>query len=177
VRERITRLRHDRGVVIDASAPGQALPPDEFRRLLARSRFVLCPRGYGSSSFRLFETLKAGRVPVIVADEWLPCTGPDWSAFSLTVREDSVHTIPALLEQAEGRYAQMQQAARRAWAEWFAPEVVFHRTVDWCLDLARHQPESRRWDDLAYRLGRCRPSMLRWHWAGRQWRQRLKAAA
>ncbi len=177
VREHIARLRHPRGEVIDASLPGQGLAPAAFRRLMARSRFVICPRGYGSSSFRLFETLRAGRVPVIVSDEWIPCAGPDWSAFSLTVREDQVHALPALLEQAEARHAQMQRAARQAWAEWFAPDVAFHRTVEWCLDLARHQPASRQWDDRLYRWGRWRPSMLRWHWEGRHWRRRLRAAA
>lgn len=168
VRARIARLRHERGLVIDASVSGQYLALDDFRRLVARSRFVLCPRGYGSSSFRLFETLKAGRVPVIVSDEWIPCTGLNWPGFSLTVREDSVHTIPALLEQADRHYAQLQEAARHAWAEWFAPNVIFHRTVEWCLDLARQQPASRRWDDLAQRLGRLRPKILRWQWACRQ---------
>ncbi|MFQ6537962.1 MULTISPECIES: exostosin domain-containing protein [Aphanothece] len=177
VRERIARLRHPRGVVIDACLPDRGLAPAAFRRLLARSRFVLCPRGYGSSSFRLFETLRAGRVPVIVSDEWIPCSGPDWPSFSLMVREDKISSLPALLEKAETQYAQMQQAARRAWAEWFATDVVFHRTVEWCLDLARHQPASRRWDDRHYRLGRWRPSMLRWQWAGRHWRRRLRAAA
>ena len=30
-----------------------------------RSKFFLCPRGTGTSSIRLYETLSAGRVPVI----------------------------------------------------------------------------------------------------------------
>lgn len=177
VRAHIGRLRHPRALVLDASLPGQAVPADAFSRLLERSKFVLCPRGYGTSSFRLFETLRAGRVPVIVSDDWVPCTGPDWQAFSLHVREADVEQIPRLLEQAEVGHAAMQAAARETWADWFAPDVVFQRTVDWCLDLQRHQPASRAWDDVACRLGRWSPAMLRWHWAGRAWRRRLKALA
>ena len=177
VRERIARLRHARALLIDANQPGQALVPADFRRILARSRFVLCPRGFGSSSFRLFETLRAGRVPVIVSDAWIPCTGPDWPSFSVTVREDQVSTLPALLEELEVRQVHMQQAARQAWAEWFAPDVVFHRIIECCLDLARHQPASREWDDRLYRIGRLRPSMLHWQWSGRHWSRRLKVSA
>jgi Exostosin family len=40
-----------------------------LRDLMADSRFVLCPRGEGLSSIRLFETMAVGRIPVIIADD------------------------------------------------------------------------------------------------------------
>lgn len=177
VRARLLQLSHPRAVLIDASIPGQSLASMAYRHLLARSRFVLCPRGYGSSSFRLFETLRAGRIPVIVSDEWIPCSGPSWPSFSLTIREDQVGFVPEILEEKDCHYLDMQQAARQAWAEWFAPDVIFHRLVEWCLELHSYHPDARQWDDRLYRLGRLRPSMLRWYWAGRQWRRHLRASA
>lgn len=36
------------------------------------SYFVLCPRGLASYSHRILETLSLGRVPVIIADNWVP---------------------------------------------------------------------------------------------------------
>jgi hypothetical protein len=38
------------------------------------SKFALAPRGYGRSSFRFFEILKLGAIPVYIWDdkEWLP---------------------------------------------------------------------------------------------------------
>lgn len=40
---------------------------------LRQSMFILCPRGSGVSSYRLYETLSAGRIPVYVTDDrWLP---------------------------------------------------------------------------------------------------------
>ena len=54
-----------------------------YREVLARTRFVLCPRGRGTSSLRLYETLAAGQVPVIISDQWVPPRGPDWERFSL----------------------------------------------------------------------------------------------
>lgn len=53
------------------------------------SRAVLCPRGYGRTSFRLFETLQLGLVPIYVYDDlcWLPYYDSiGWRNFSLLVR-------------------------------------------------------------------------------------------
>jgi hypothetical protein len=175
VRKSITRLRHPRALIIDASHPDRGLSGADFIDVLLRSKFVLCPRGYGSSSFRLFETLRAGRVPVIISDEWIPCTGPDWSSFSLIVPEAQVDGLSDMIEEAEQRHTMMRQAVKHAWAEWFAPDITFHRIVEWCLEVAAEQPGYRAIDDHLYQLSRYRPSMLRWHWEGRVWRQQLRA--
>jgi hypothetical protein len=39
-----------------------------FREVMSRSMFILCPRGRGTSSIRLYEALAAGRVPVVISD-------------------------------------------------------------------------------------------------------------
>lgn len=36
----------------------------EYCRILARSKFVFCPRGYGTSSFRIAESLQYGCMPI-----------------------------------------------------------------------------------------------------------------
>lgn len=40
-------------------------PLKEYCKILARSRFVLCPRGYGASSFRTAEALQYGAMPFL----------------------------------------------------------------------------------------------------------------
>jgi hypothetical protein len=144
VRGAILELRHPDGMVEDTSTfdafASAADPGPAHRRyaeVLARSRFVLCPRGVGTSSIRLFETLQAGRVPVILSDAWVPPRGPAWDEFSLRVPEREVAGLPALLQAEEGRWSEMARRAREAWEEWFAPEVVFHRTVESCAELLR----------------------------------------
>jgi hypothetical protein len=82
---------------------------------------VLCPRGIGTSSFRLFETLQSGRVPVILSDSWVPCAGMDWDAFSLRVRERDIGRLPEICLASESRWESMARAGRRAWEEWFSP--------------------------------------------------------
>jgi hypothetical protein len=103
--------------------------------MISRSKFVLCPRGYACSTWRLFETMKAGRVPVIISDQWVPPEGPAWETFSLRVRENQISGIPELLERYEPKAELMAHEARLAWEEWFSKETVFHRIVEWCLSL------------------------------------------
>lgn len=151
LRRAVMRLAHPRAHLEDTSGSFRAFSGDPPRRTLVqryaevvgRSRFVLCPRGGGQSSFRLFESLSAGRVPVILADQWVPPQGPAWDECSLRVAEREVGSIPDRLEALERDSAEMGRRARQEWERWFGPEVLFHRMVETCLDLRarRRAPE------------------------------------
>lgn len=153
IRRRVMRLQHPDGVLLDSSSDAQrsasGVDPatgddpflERFTSLTTDSAFVLCPRGGGASTFRIFEAMMLGRAPVIVSDQWVPPSGPKWERFSLRVPEREVETIPELLEAHRGAAPEMGAAARAAWLEWFSPEVSFHRTVDWCLELAARADE------------------------------------
>lgn len=106
-----------------------------YRELLSRSRFVLCPRGKGTSSFRLYETLAAGRVPVIISDDWLPPRGLDWSRFSIRWPEKRPEGIITMLQERDSDWRAMAAAASDAYREFFAPEAAFHRIVTLCAEL------------------------------------------
>lgn len=112
----------------------------EFAELIARSRFVLCPRGIGVSSHRLFETMELGRVPVILSDGWVPPVGPDWPSFTLQVAERHWRQLPNVIEAANPFAAEMGERARRAWEEWFSPEIQFQRLAEWVEQLQRATP-------------------------------------
>ncbi|MGB0866930.1 MAG: exostosin domain-containing protein, partial [Granulosicoccaceae bacterium] len=72
-----------------------------FATTMAQSKFVLCPRGLGTSSFRLFETMQAGRAPVIIADSWVAPNQSDWS-FAIRIQENALDTLSdRLLAQAD----------------------------------------------------------------------------
>ncbi len=89
---------------------------DRRRRFLEtvfRSKFVLCPRGAGTSSIRLYETLAAGRVPVILSDRWIPPVGPVWESFSIRWPQSSVNALPEMLERMEPQADEMGRQARR----------------------------------------------------------------
>ncbi|HEY3673394.1 MAG TPA: exostosin family protein [Acidimicrobiia bacterium] len=110
-----------------------------FAEVLFRSKFVLCPRGHGTSSIRLFEALAAGRVPVIVSDDWVPPLGPDWD--SISVRWPERGPFDALLrrlEELEPAATEMGVRARAAFDEWLRLPVLFDRVAELFAGLAAH---------------------------------------
>lgn len=133
VREAIVHLPTDDARIQDTrDAP---IDQRSYADSIRNAAFALCPRGGGTASFRLFEAMLLGRAPVIVADGWVPPTGPDWDSFSLRVAESDVASIPALLRERAGEAAAMGRAAHDAWRDWFSPEVSFHRVVESLLEL------------------------------------------
>ena len=47
-------------------------------------------------------------------------------------------------------------AARRTWDDWFGPNVVFHRIVEWCIDLFAERRVPERLARHAVQLMRAR---------------------
>jgi hypothetical protein len=138
LRRKLLELQHPRAVLQNTSSfPAffqKALSPQHrsYAEVMQRSKFVVCPRGGGTSSIRLFETLRAGRVPIIISDQWVAPDGPDWPSCSIRLAEQDIADLPRIAEAAEERWPQMAQAARQVWDEWFADEVLFDRIAD-CL--------------------------------------------
>jgi hypothetical protein len=46
-------------------------PDSTYVNNLLNHRIVLCPRGVGNSSYRIYESILAGAVPLILADDWV----------------------------------------------------------------------------------------------------------
>lgn len=72
IRQRMAeRLKKKPGIFIHDSADA-LLHPKQYFEIMQDSIFSLCPRGYGKSSFRLYEAIHAGSIPVYISDEhWL----------------------------------------------------------------------------------------------------------
>lgn len=147
LRERIFALSHPRGVVLrsgvnyfDETPSAEVIQKQEeqkkvYREVMERSKFVLCPRGEGLSSFRTYEVMAAGRVPVIIGDGWLPPQGTTWSDFALFIPESEIENIPAILERHEPQFDAMSQAARAAFEETYAPTKIFNHLINLCSEL------------------------------------------
>lgn len=166
VRDLVLALRDREAVLQDDShfdAYAQRInegdTPLRFAQLIGRSRFVLCPRGIGTGTNRLQEIMQCGRVPVILADEWVAPEGPAWDRFSVRVKEADVPRIPALLRTIDHQSAQMGQLAREAWEEWFAPDVTFHRMIEACADIVRTR---RVREEVSQRFPRPLPLYLQY---------------
>ncbi len=164
VRRRLMSIGHPRALMIDRRTAPCGPPPLpredyelEYARNIKQSEFVLCPRGGGTSSFRLFETMMLGRVPVIIADQWVAPRGPDWDSFSVRVKEAELDTIPRVLEGRASEAGLMGERARVAWLEWFSESVSFHRVVESCMELTESASSRSGMRRYAPRLQLLRP--------------------
>lgn len=93
----------------------------EYAKILEKSFFFLCPRGVGSSSIRLFEVMKAGRIPVIVSDDWIPVEGIPWNEFSIRVRERDISKIDSIIRSHSHSARELGRKAKQAWKDFCAP--------------------------------------------------------
>lgn len=102
-----------------------------------RSKFILCPRGAGPNSIRLFEALKLGIAPIIIADAWIPCEGPDWSSFALFIAEKDIASVEQRVRAIEPEFEERGRKARLAYETFFAPERYFNYLVDAAVSIRR----------------------------------------
>lgn len=70
-----------------------------FREIPKQSVFTLCPRGVAPWSFRTYEAILCGSIPVILADPWIPPFNNQlpWSRFSLHLPEEEIANVDSII--------------------------------------------------------------------------------
>jgi hypothetical protein len=129
IRPRILALQHPDGLLKAVTGTSATFMNESERapfqqgylQTILESQFVLCPRGYGTTSMRLFEVMQLGRTPVIIGDAWLPVSGIPWQEFAVFVPEAEVEQIPQILSASSHRAFEMGLRARAVWEEHFSP--------------------------------------------------------
>src|SRR6185503_15362179 len=116
VADSTTTYRHFTG---GADAPGDA--QRSYVEIALRSRFALCPRGWATSTLRLYEMMALGVAPVVIADRWVAPDGPDWKRFTIFVPERRVSEIPRILHERQDEWRELGAAAFAAFRECFSP--------------------------------------------------------
>lgn len=92
---------------------------------ILNSQFCLCPRGFGPSSFRIYEAMALGRCPVILSDKWVPPSGIDWKSCSLRIPERSWKKLPAILEKESSRARGLGLKARITYETYFKGDLIW----------------------------------------------------
>lgn len=69
---------------------------DEYNSIIANSKFTLSPIGYGRCSFRFFEAIYQGSIPVSIGDCIEPY-GIDFNEYGVKILEDKIEVIPEIL--------------------------------------------------------------------------------
>jgi hypothetical protein len=86
-----------------------------FVRVALDSLFCLCPRGYASYTNRIPEVMAMGRVPVIIADDWVPFDFPEKVPYYVRVAENAVDRLPELLSASVAQAEELRHNARTLW--------------------------------------------------------------
>ena len=72
-----------------------------FKQIMSKSYFSICPRGYGPTSFRLYESIQAGIVPVYISDShFIPFADKvNWDDFSIIMKPREMNKLSKILEK------------------------------------------------------------------------------
>lgn len=84
---------------------------EKYLGLLEKSSFSLCPSGSGPNSIRLWESIHAGSVPVVLSDSYLPPVDKNiWADAIITCKEDEneIESLPSLLKEENENYEGME---------------------------------------------------------------------
>ena len=121
---------------ISAKKWTDTIEKDELSRFIeitSRSIFALCPRGYGKSSFRLYEAMQLGAIPVFIYDQkWTPFEDEiDWEEFCVMIHANDIKKIDEILTGIdEERISKMRESMERIWKDNFTMQCVYNRIID-----------------------------------------------
>ncbi|BDA45084.1 probable glycosyltransferase At5g20260 at C-terminar half [Coccomyxa sp. Obi] len=85
----------------------------DWKVILESSNFSICPRGFGSTSFRLAESIQLGTIPIYVwqQEAWLPYQRMlNWSEFAIVISSQDIAELPDMVKRAD--VTRMQEALR-----------------------------------------------------------------
>lgn len=104
----------------------------EYYENIRDSDYVVCVRGDGNFSYRLYEALCCGRIPVFINTD---CVLPydfavDWKRYCVWIEAEEVDQIEAKILDFHQRlspdeFVQLQQACRTFWEEYLSPHGYF----------------------------------------------------
>jgi len=104
-----------------------------FRYLINNSIFTLCPRGYGPTSFRLYESIQMKSIPIYISDKfWLPYENEiKWSKFALCINENQINNIPQIVDNIikEKKYEEMIKEGQCIYEKYFTWESIIKNIV------------------------------------------------
>lgn len=110
---------------------------EEYLENLSGSDYTLCMRGAGNFSFRFYETLAMGRIPLFVNTD---CLMPfddtiDWRRHVVWIEQHELGRIGELLADFHDRlsdddYQQLQHDNRRLWEEHLRPTEAYQHVID-----------------------------------------------
>lgn len=110
----------------------------------ANSTFTLCPRGIANWTFRLYESILSGSIPVILSDTFIPPMGElQWNSFSLRYPESKLHEIGKILTNIDKSEIALKQQRLAEIQNRFTASGLQELWLDWVAGNFR-KPESSK---------------------------------
>lgn len=111
---------------------------------IMNSSFVLCPRGIAAYSHRIFESILLERVPVIIADDWVPFSFPEQDYY-IRIPEREIGQIVPILEREFKNYDVYHSNLLKVKSNWFTSRSRYQKVVEHFLQFqqqyrAAHDP-------------------------------------
>ena len=99
-----------------------------FLKTTARSKFTLCPRGYGATSFRLYESMQLGSVPVYIYFQkpHLPFINDiNWHDICVLVDFDDIESLDDILKSiSDEKYNFMLKNIKEVYPKYFTLQAM-----------------------------------------------------
>jgi hypothetical protein len=143
--EMINTYRTDKDFVIH-DKPWSFDVSDRHREMFIKigllSKFTLCPRGYGAQSFRIYEAMQLGSIPVVIYDkEWFPFDDiVSWKQFAILIHKDDIPYIKnILLNVPDEERVRMQKMGAYMIRNFFNIDAVCKRIHTKLVDIYLHE--------------------------------------
>jgi hypothetical protein len=101
----------------------------KFISITSESYYTLCPRGYGATSFRLYESLQLDSIPIYIFDTpWLPWENEiDWEKISILIDEKNIPNIKNIVEKKD--YQSMIDYKNTIYNDYFTYEGSYNNII------------------------------------------------
>lgn len=108
---------------------------DHFIDTTKKSIFTICPRGYGKQSYRFYEAIQLGSIPIYIYDNepYLPFLDEiDYNEFAITLNVNDIENLKEILEnKTNSEIESMLQRGKEIYDEYFTLDKVTKKIISY----------------------------------------------
>jgi len=99
-----------------------------YNNILSRTKFALCPRGYGESSFRLSEAMSFGCVPVYISDNFIePFNIP--FEYGVKIKPNDIENLHNILSTIEPKFYELQDRCKEIFEKYYTYQSCYDTII------------------------------------------------
>ena len=106
---------------------------NKFNYYLENSVFTLCPRGTSPTSFRLYESMSSGSIPIYVSDTfWLPFEDEiNWEEICVFIKPDEIDKIESIIDElvTSNKFDEMITKGQKVYKDYFTYEKICENII------------------------------------------------